>query len=269
MLSLVWERDPREAYRNPYEYAAQEQFVREASKLLKSYYPLLNPKERRFTRDERSVEKAVWLLQMDALDSLRDCLSALERRNHRVAGKLFRSVIEPLDLAAYFHGRTTKTQQDLQRWYEDKWIRHSDYRDYLKNTVGKEAAEESRRHYRGLSGLVHRSYSAVLDGYTVGGGDRLVHDGTGLLYSEGKHSETALIPPQTIAAYYATLANLILIFSDEIVRRGLVKHSELKTALNESLEVETVPRRFMPREWLRPPKSQPKEPSETDEDNSS
>lgn len=127
---------------------------------------------------------------MDALDSLRDCLSALKRRNHRVAGKLFRNV----------------------------------------------------RHYRSLSRFVHRSYTVIMDGYSIDGGDRLVHDGTGLLYGEDERSETALVLPQTIAAYYATLANFILIFSDEIVRRESVRHSDLKTALSESLEVETVPR---------------------------
>lgn len=256
MPSLVWERDPQEAYINPYEYAVQEQFVREASRLLKSYYPLLNPKERRFTLDDQSVEKAVCLLQMDALDSLRDCLSALERKNHRVAGKLFRNMIETLDLAAYFHGRTLKSENSLQRWYADKTVAHSDYRDYLKKTQGKEAAEESRRHYQSLSRFVHRSYGVIMDGYSVGGEDKLVHDSTGLLFGESENSETALVLPETIAAYYATLANLILIFSDEIVRRRLVIYSDLEKASSESLEAETVPRRFMPREWLKPaPKS--------------
>ena len=77
MPSIVWNRHPEEAYRNPYEYAAQEQFVREALNLLKSLFANYEGLSMVFPRDDKSLRKAIWMLQIDALDSLRDCLESL------------------------------------------------------------------------------------------------------------------------------------------------------------------------------------------------
>jgi hypothetical protein len=66
--SLVWSRDAKDAVDNPYEYGIQDQFVREASALLSRLYRRLNRDSLRYSRNERSVAKAIWLLQMDALD---------------------------------------------------------------------------------------------------------------------------------------------------------------------------------------------------------
>ena len=41
MPSLVWGRDPQEAYENPYKDAMEEQFRREANQLLTRLYRLL------------------------------------------------------------------------------------------------------------------------------------------------------------------------------------------------------------------------------------
>ena len=35
MPSLIWNRDPQEAYSNPYEYPAQEQFIKESTFFIK------------------------------------------------------------------------------------------------------------------------------------------------------------------------------------------------------------------------------------------
>ena len=81
MPSIVWGRDPQEAYEEPYEYAAQEQFAREATALLRQLYLALNTDRHRYTSEDRSAAKAMWLLAMDALDSLRESLAALHGRN--------------------------------------------------------------------------------------------------------------------------------------------------------------------------------------------
>jgi hypothetical protein len=76
MPSIVWGRDPQEAYEEPYEYGAQEQFAREAERLLSHLYALLNSEQHRYATEDRSAVKAAWLLAMDALDSLREGLEA-------------------------------------------------------------------------------------------------------------------------------------------------------------------------------------------------
>lgn len=239
MPSLVWGRSPQEAYENPYEYAAQEQFVREANTLLWHLNKGLQKYSMKFHLNDNSATKAIWMLQLDALDSLRDALEALENKKHRVAVKLFRDVVETLDLAAFFHSGTPTSAHRLQKWYEDKVISNSEYRDFVSKTEGEEAANAKRDYYKTLSRFTHRTYSALLNGYGRGRGDMIWHDG----YSDSG----MLVPPQTISAYLAVLADLIIEFWSETVKRNLLTSQEVYNALEVSLETETVPRRFVPR----------------------
>lgn len=249
MPSQVWGRDPQEAFEEPYEYDIQEQFAREAEALLTRLYRLLGS-EHCYTVDDRSRQKAEWLLAMDALDSLRDCLKALGRKDHRVAGKLFRDVMECMDLAAYFHSGTEKSTRSLKKWYGDEIVLHGEYRDYVKRTQGHDVAECLKEHYRSLSRFTHRSYRAILDGYSRGGEERLVHDKTGELYGSAEGTASILVLPQTIANYYAVLANLVLDYASELSELELVREEDIRMAFASSLESEIVPRRFLPRRWL-------------------
>src|SRR5690606_25690345 len=102
MPSFVWGREPSEAYDEPYEYAGQDQFAREANSVLeeiKAHYSKLN---HTFSRDDRSSTKAVWLLQVDALGALSDGLELISEKRHRLVARLFRDVVETLDASLYF-----------------------------------------------------------------------------------------------------------------------------------------------------------------------
>lgn len=250
MPSIVWGRDPQEAYEEPYEYAAHEQFAREAAALLGQLYRLLNPRNRRHTCDDRTQAKAVWLLAMDGLDSLRESLAALGRKEHRTAGKLFRDVMESMDLAAYFSEPHEKNKQALARWYKNEHVPHREYRDRFRQIHGEVAAKELAAHYHTLSRFTHRSYAAILEGYTIGAGSRLVHDRTDETYEPRDRSNLMLVPPQTIAAYYAALASFIVEYAEGLIVVGLVDAKGVRAAFESSLEAATVGRRFMPRRWL-------------------
>lgn len=251
MPNQVWGRDPQEAYENPYEYGVQEQFVREATKILNELYKLLQSRVLRFTVQQQTVEKAVWLLHVDALDSLRDSLQALQRKNHRVAAKMFRDIIETLDLAQYFRSGTPSSKFDLVKWYKDEIIPHKKSRKHVKKTSGEEIADRKAKQYSSLSRFSHRSYRAILDGYSVGAGDRLVHDKYGFTLSESQEASDILVLPQTIAAYFAYLAELIMVFTDELRSTGAVSEEQIKTVLDSCLEGETLERRFVPHYRLK------------------
>jgi hypothetical protein len=250
MPSQVWGRDPQEAFEEPYEYGIQDQFAREARTLFARLYKLLNSDCHRYSVDDRSREKAVWLLSMDALDSLRECLEALSRKEHRVASKLFRDVMESMDLAEYFHNATDKSKVSLGKWYADEIVPHREYRDYIKRVQSAEAAADLTKHYSSLSRFTHRSYRAILNGYSVGREERLVHDRTGELYGSHEGAVSLLVLPQTIASYYAVLGNLALEYATELSELGLVTREEIQEAFAMSLDSETVSRRFLPRRWL-------------------
>jgi hypothetical protein len=247
MPSFIWGRDPQEAFENPYEYEAQEQFYREASNLIRNLYNLLNSDRHNHFRDERSAKKAVWLLQMDALDSLFDCLAALKTKRHRVAGKLFRDIEETLDLAALFSSQSGHSETLIEKWFDDEIIPNREYRDYIRKTEGNAPASERAEHYAKLSKFTHRTYRVIMDGYALGAGDRLVHDRVALTYGNNKEpsAETSFVLPNTISAYCAALASEILFFCEELQRRGSLASDEVASSLSNSLEVQSVPQRFI------------------------
>ncbi|MFK7692327.1 hypothetical protein [Paenibacillus sp. HJGM_3] len=55
MTSFIWGRSPNEAYENPYEYEAQNQFQREAEVLAKELFTFLMKRNGTYPRDARSV----------------------------------------------------------------------------------------------------------------------------------------------------------------------------------------------------------------------
>jgi len=237
MPSIVWERDPREAYKNPYEYKAQDQFVREAKKILDGLFKRLMEYTGEFKRDDTSIKKAIWMLQTDAVDSLNYCLLLLKRKNHCVAGRLMRDIIETLDLSAFFSSNTDKSNKELRKWYEDKVVPHRKYRDFIKKTKGEEEANRLKETYAMLSKIAHRTYRTLAYGYILGRSDTLVY--------EGITKTRTLTPPETIAMYFALLANLILITSETIKNCELVSSSTIKNIWKDSLEKKTIPRRFV------------------------
>lgn len=255
MPSIVWGRDPQEAFEEPYEYDAQEQYVREASALLRKLYGFLNSDNHRYTGADCSAAKAVWLLVVDALDALVDALDSLRDKRHRISGRLFRDVVETLDLAKLFHSRSQVAERLLVRWYADEVVPHRSSRDHIKESRGDAAASESARRYARLSRFTHRTYHAIMDGYILGAEDRPVHDRTASLYekegSQTRLGETILTPPQTVSAYFAAHASFVVHFTEESVTLGILTTDQVNEAFARSLEHDTVQRRFLPRRWLK------------------
>ena len=58
-------------------------------------------------------------------------------------------------------------------------------------------------------------------------------------------SETFMVVPSTISAYCAVLASEILFFCEELYRRGNLSREDVVSALSESMEEHSVPRRFI------------------------
>ena len=187
--------------------------------------------------DNCSVEKAVWMLHMDALDSLRDALDALMIKKYRVAGKLYRDILETLDIAAYFHSRTENAKRDLAKWYDNKFVGHFKYRKHIKETVGKEAAELSKENYEALSLFTHRNYKVLLYGYNKGVGDMIWHD--------AMDEVDFFVSQQTVSDHLARLAPMIFKFTIETINRELLTNTEVKNVLANSFEPDTIPPRFV------------------------
>jgi hypothetical protein len=246
MSSFVWGRDPQEAFDNPYEYDAQEQFVREAKVFLKRMTEALDGYNMKFNKADVGLKKATWMLLQDLVDSLYECLVLIQEKRHRVASRLFRDVVETLDLLKLFHSGTEKASRTLEKWYENEVISHGKARDYLKDVEGEAVANARRDYYRQLSRFTHRTYRPLLHSYVLGRGDKLVHD---------NHSPSKLLVlPQIISAHYAVLGDLIIQVAEIARLGGLIKSSYIEEAWLAALEEKRVPRRFTKK---RPNKTDP------------
>jgi hypothetical protein len=244
MASMVWNRTSQDAYERPYEYDCEKQFISEADLLLKAMSESLIAFNMTFDSRNRSATKAIWMLTLDAVDTLRECWSALQLGKHRVVAKLFRNVIESLDLAEYFRGGDTECSIALSRWYNNKEVKHGDYRKWLEKTQGKVAADASRETYFDLSQFTHNNYTALLDGYTLGANDMMIHD-----------SETEcrlLVPRQTISVYYVVLAKLTLRAKTCALASKACDIARISEKWIAILQETPVPPRFMSRSELMP-----------------
>jgi hypothetical protein len=237
MPSIVWGRHPQEAYDNPYEYEAQEQFVREASAILTTLSCNLDRMTMKFHRDDRSLEKATWMLTLDLVDALAEINSLLVERRHRIAFRLFRDVVETIDLLGVLHAGNTRAQKTLRDWYKDQTISHGESRQHIEEVRGSTSAHARRDYYKQLSKFTHRTYRALLKSFSLGSGDMLVPD---------THRSDDLVSPQTLASGFAVLADLILQALKCMTLCGPLSSSEIGAAYQAALESTTVPRRFAP-----------------------
>lgn len=236
MPSIVWGRDPQEAYDNPYEYGAQEQFQREVDVLLAALATELNKSTLRFHRDDESLDKATWMLSHDLVDALVEIGHLIVEKRHRVAGRLFRDCVETMDFLQVLHSRNDRAKAALVSWYQNRTFPHSEARKLIESSVGKEAAQRRRAIYEQLSKFTHRTYRALNASYSLGRDDLLVHDS----YSKTK----LLVLPQVLSSYLAVQADLTVQATEVLESVGALPADTIRAAWATALETHTVPRRF-------------------------
>lgn len=216
LKSKIWYQTLDDVVRNPYDHENQRLFIKESKSLMNRIYKIYDSYQLKFHRDNKSVEKCVWMLHIDALDTLRDCLYLVEKKKHRLVGKMFRDIIEILDIA---HLIKEKPNKYLTKWYDDKIIPHNEYRKYLYKDGKSKEKEESKNLYQNLSHWTHHTYFALKNSYSLGKDDMLVYD---------SHYPKFLVLPQTISQYLFMLNILIKKFIDEITYSKLFDINKLE-----------------------------------------
>lgn len=103
MPSIAWGRHPQEAYDNPCEHEAQQQFLMECNALLREIIKLLKPHTLKYHRDEQSLQKTTWLITRDLLASLLECVALLKEARHRRTARVFRDAVEAIDVMRFLH----------------------------------------------------------------------------------------------------------------------------------------------------------------------
>jgi len=234
MASIIWDRDPQEALNNPYEYNAQKQFHREAIALTDKLGKKLCD-DFQYTLSERTLEKATWILQTDALFAFRDAVCMLDQKRHRIAGRLLRDILETVHLVEYLNSGTDKAQKSLQKWFNDELIMHSEFREYIKKRDGEIVSEFKKKQHRIFSKFTHRSYKILLYGYALGSKDRIFYDEGWTL-------------PQSVSMYYAFLGSFGQLLIDNLKQYGNLTESEVVEIWENSMESEQIPRGYLSKE---------------------
>lgn len=238
MTSFIWWRSPEEAYSNPYEYESQEQFAREAESLLENIFSFLMKNNGTFARDDRSQEKAIWLLFVDGNETLRDCLSLLNLKKHRLASRLFRDVVETMDLATYFSSNDHEKDKYLDKWYDNEVVPNRIFRRHISDAGSNELSNAYKEIYSQLSKLNHRTYRSLAYSY-------LLRNGEFMVYEDEFESSNILKLPHPISMYYALLAEIITRYTDRLVECNLISSEEMKMFWESALEPSTIPRRYI------------------------
>lgn len=180
--SKLWDTAPQAIKTLQYEYKEKEIFLKESNKLISLIESVYKQYKLCFKKQDKSLEKAIWMLHMDAISTIKDCLELLKNKKYRLVFKLIRDIFETIDLSVLFW--LTKNQQGkyLDRWYNDTTVSHGEFRNYLDKKLKKRVdAKFSSSIYKELSSYIHHNYSALMDSYYLGAGDRIWFDPEGQL----------------------------------------------------------------------------------------
>ena len=236
MASFIWNRDFDEAYHNPYEYAAQDQFVREAGKVLSQLCIVLEKHNLLFHRDDCSLQKATWMLHNDSVSALREALPLLKKGKHELVGRIFRDVWESSQLVEYFLSGSPQSKEDLKAWFKNEVILHGNIRSELKRAGRRAEAEQRKRRHRELSKFTHRSYRILSRSYSLGKDKMIICDNY-LKFSTAPH---------TISLYYTILGDMIFDALRSMRASKFISERKAKEILKCGMEKKTVPEKFPP-----------------------
>ena len=119
--SKYWDTDIQKLYDNPWGYDEIDVFINEAKEILNPLFEGLMKYNMKFTNSENSLRKAIWMLEVDIVDGLRECLWLLENKNHSLCLRLFRDIREDLDMIRLLINFDPHKKY-LKKWYKNKVI---------------------------------------------------------------------------------------------------------------------------------------------------
>ena len=141
-----------------------------------------------------------------------------------------------MDMSAYFYLGGEQARKDLKKWYKDEVIPHRVFRAFIRNYECKEKAKDLGALYGDLSKYTHRTYHAIGKSYILGRDKKIAYDG----FSESGFR----VLPHVVSLSYAIIAALIKRFIAVSETTEQLSPEKISMIWSESLEHETVQRRF-------------------------
>lgn len=182
------------------------------------------------------------MLTTSALDSAIEIVHSLKSQSHRITAHLLRTIDESIDLGTFFNSRSERSGKQLEKWYNDEIISHSEYRNYVKSKYGEEEFENEKQKYRTISKFSHNTYKTLLYSYIKRSDLKIVH--------ESLYDSDILIPVQTIAMYHAISGIYFEKIAFKMVEFRLIEIDKLLKIMRDSEEENTVERKFVLRKKI-------------------
>lgn len=272
MKSKLWINTYSDITTNPIDSESEQLFLKEALLILDEIYNRYKKYQAKFNLDDCSLEKAIWMLHLDALDTLKDCINLLGQKKYKIVGKLFRDIFETIDLSYFFWEERNKGSKNLKKWYNYKIIPHKKFRKYVEKTKEAEYIKEGEEIIVKVDGEIvakirgGKITNKIIDkknGEIIAkvGGKIIAKEGANiykalsewvhhtyriLKYSYslvGKNEKMLiydgysdnLISPQIILQYTWNIKESILHFLGTIRKVGLINWEEIRVLLNKTI----------------------------------
>ncbi|WP_282074104.1 hypothetical protein [Polaribacter atrinae] len=164
MKSTIWKIDFIEAYKSGYSKSEIESFITEAELLLRQLVNHFKSLNGRYSANKKDKNLLVYLILNELIHSLYDAVLAIQNGNIRMTSRVFREVMECRDIIKLVHSENGEKYVD--KWFKDEYIPHSDFRKTLENDENG-LKDLTRDIYQKYSKYTHRSYSAIIDSFTL------------------------------------------------------------------------------------------------------
>jgi hypothetical protein len=229
MKSELWDKNSTKAFTTGYSTEELDFFDKECEDFLTVVINLSKTQNNKFDVKSRELKKANWLILNDISCSLYDCLSELKKGNIRIAGRVFRDVLENMHLLELLN--KSDDGKLLEKWFDNEFIPHRTYRDWLKKKDEK-FATLTRDVYQLYSQFSHRNFKPISESYNTNQNGNLEHK----WHLDRKNSNDLKISSK----YYSHLSYFVFNSSLNYGDYKILNSFELSVMANEALKnVET------------------------------
>lgn len=225
MKSEIWDKDSIKAFTTGYSVEELIFFDKECEEFLTVVINLSRTLNDKFDYKSRELKKANWLILNDISCSLFDCLSELKKGNIRISGRVFRDVLENMHLLELLNKSDDGTL--LEKWFDNEFIPHRTYRDWLKKKDEK-LATLTRNIYQLYSQFSHRNFKPISESYHTNEKGNLEHK----WHLNRKNSEDLKI----LSIYYSHLSYFVLNSSLNYADYKVLNSFELSLMADEALK---------------------------------
>lgn len=225
MKSELWNKNSIKAFTSGYSTEELNFFDKECEEFLTVVINLSKSLNNKFSANSIELKKANWLILNDISCSLFDCLAELKKGNIRIAGRVYRDVLENMHLLELLNKKDNGKL--LKKWFNNEFIPHRTYRDWLKKN-DENLSTLTKDVYQLYSKFSHRTFKPIIESYYANENGNLEHK----WHLDRQNNDDLKI----LSIYYSHLSYFVLKTSLNYVDYNVLDSFKLSVMANEALK---------------------------------